>query len=53
MESRICPRGASRYTWQAGDTLSQLALRNGVTEQAIRLANEGTVFDQLLPGDTI
>ncbi|MEG1813363.1 MAG: LysM peptidoglycan-binding domain-containing protein [Clostridia bacterium] len=50
---RICPRGASRYTWQFGDTLDGLALANGVTQQAIRLVNEGLDFNQIQAGDTV
>lgn len=50
---RICPRGASRYTWRRGDTLSEVALINGVTEQAIRLANEGLDFTSIQPGDEV
>lgn len=49
----VCPRGASRYTWREGDTLRDLAILNGVSEQAIRLANQGRDLSTLEPGDEL
>jgi peptidoglycan endopeptidase LytF len=49
----ICPRGASRYTWREGDTLRDLAILNGISEQAIRLANQGRDLSALKPGDEL
>lgn len=49
----VCPRGASRYTWREGDTLRNLAILNGVSEQAIRLANQGRDLSALEPGDEL
>lgn len=50
MEIRNCPQGAQTYLWAAGDTLMSVALRNGVSEQAVRQANPGINFDQLEMG---
>ena len=30
-QGRICPRGASYYTWQAGDTLRSVSQQAGTT----------------------
>lgn len=30
-QGRICPRGASYYTWQTGDTLRSVAQQAGTT----------------------
>lgn len=50
---RICPRGASYYVWQAGDTLESVAQNNRVTVQAIRIINEDVDFATIAAGDTI
>lgn len=50
---RICPRGASYYTWEAGDTLARVAQINGTTEQALRDTNRGVDFATLPAGETI
>lgn len=50
---RICPRGASYYIWQSGDTLDSVALANQVTVQAIRIINEDVDFSTVAAGDTI
>lgn len=50
---RSCPRGASYYRWQSGDTLAALARRTGVTAQVIRSANPGLNFSTLPAGTEI
>ncbi|MBQ8536175.1 MAG: LysM peptidoglycan-binding domain-containing protein [Clostridia bacterium] len=50
---RICPRGASYYVWQAGDTLESVAQANSITVQAIRIINEDVDFATVAAGDTI
>jgi len=48
---RICPRGASYYEWQQGDTLESVARINGTTAQAIQIINPDVNF-QTLPAGT-
>lgn len=50
---RICPRGASYYVWQEGDTLQDVARRNNTTAQAIEIINEGVNFNALGAGSEI
>ncbi len=50
---RACPRGASYYRWQSGDTLTALARRTGVPAQMIRSANPGLNFSTLPAGTEI
>ncbi len=50
---RACPRGASYYRWQSGDTLTALARRTGVPDQMIRSANPGLNFSTLPAGTEI
>lgn len=50
---RICPRGASYYVWQTGDTLASVAQANQTTVQAIRVINEDVDFSTVAVGDTI
>lgn len=49
----VCPRGASYYIWQTGDTLAGVARRNGTTTQALRLINEGVDFQAIAAGTEI
>lgn len=53
MENRECPRGAQSYIWSSGDTLRGVALRYGVTEQAVRETNPGIDFDQIEAGASV
>lgn len=50
---RVCPRGASYYVWQQGDTLENVAQRNQTTVQAIRIINEDVDFNTIAAGDTL
>lgn len=50
---RACPRGASYYRWQSGDTLTALARRTGTPAQVIRGANPGLNFSTLPVGTEI
>lgn len=50
---RICPRGASYYIWQAGDTLDSVAHANNITVQSIRILNEDINFATVAAGDAI
>lgn len=50
---RICPRGASYYIWQAGDTLSALAQRNNITVSDIESFNPDVPFQSIAPGTEI
>ena len=50
---RICPRGASYYTWQAGDTAQQVAYNNGTTIQAMQVLNPDVNFTTLPAGTEI
>ena len=50
---RICPRGASYYTWREGDTLEGVALRARTTAQAIQVLNPETNFATLPAGTEI
>lgn len=50
---RVCPRGASYYEWQSGDTLASVALANEVTAQAITLMNPDVDFSTLQAGDEV
>ncbi len=52
-QGRICPRGASYYIWQQGDTPSAVALRNGITVQALQVTNPGVDFATIAPGTEI
>ena len=50
---RICPRGASYYVWQAGDTAQQVAYDNGTTVQALQVLNPDVNFQTLPVGTEI
>ena len=50
---RICPRGASYYVWQAGDTAQQVAYNNGTTVQALQVLNPDVNFQTLPVGSEI
>lgn len=50
---RICPRGASYYVWQAGDTLAAVAQARQTTVQSIRAINGDVDFATIAAGDTI
>ena len=52
-QGRICPRGASYYTWKEGDTLASVARMQGTTVQAIQVINEGVDFAAITPGTEI
>ncbi len=49
----ICPRGATYYTWQAGDTLRSISQQNGTTVQAIQLINPDVDFSTIAIGTEI
>lgn len=49
-QGRICPRGASYYVWQEGDTLQTLASRFSTTVQAIQLLNSDVDFNTIAQG---
>ncbi len=46
-QGRICPRGASYYTWQTGDTLRSVAQQAGTTVQAMQLVNPDVDFSSI------
>ena len=50
---RICPRGASYYVWQSGDTAQQVAYNNGTTVQALQVLNPDVNFQTLPVGTEI
>lgn len=50
---RICSRGASYYLWQAGDSLSALAQRYGITVSDIESFNPDIPFQSITPGTEI
>ena len=50
---RICPRGASYYIWQEGDTLSAVAQRNNITVQDIESFNPDIPFQSITAGTEI
>lgn len=50
---RICPRGASYYVWQAGDTAQQVAYDNNTTVQAMQVLNPDVNFATLPAGTEI
>ena len=52
-QSRICPRGASYYTWQTGDTLQSVAHQAGTTVQAMQLTNPDVDFSTIAIGTEI
>lgn len=52
-QGRICPRGASYYTWQAGDTLQNVAHQAGTTVQAMQLINPAVDFSTIAAGTEI
>jgi len=52
-QGRICPRGASYYTWQAGDTVQSVAQANGTTVQAMQVLNPDVNFTTLPAGTEI
>lgn len=52
-QGRICPRGASYYTWQAGDTLQTVAHQAGTTVQAMQLINPAVDFSTIAAGTEI
>lgn len=52
-QGRICPRGASYYTWQVGDTLRSVAQQAGTTVQAMQLINPDVDFSTIAIGTEI
>ena len=52
-QGRICPRGASYYTWQTGDTLRSVAQQAGTTVQAMQLTNPDVDFSTIPIGTEI
>lgn len=52
-QGRICPRGASYYTWQSGDTLRSVAQQAGTTVQAMQLVNPDVDFSAITEGTEI
>ncbi|MGN1021571.1 MAG: LysM peptidoglycan-binding domain-containing protein [Aristaeellaceae bacterium] len=52
-QGRICPRGASYYSWKEGDTLASVARVHGTTAQAIQILNEGVDFSAIPAGTEI
>ncbi len=52
-QGRICPRGASYYTWQAGDTLRSVSQQAGTTVQAMQLVNPDVDFSTISIGTEI
>lgn len=52
-QGRICPRGASYYTWQSGDTLRSVAQQAGTTVQAMQLVNPDVDFSTISDGTEI
>ena len=52
-QGRICPRGASYYTWQTGDTLQNVAHQAGTTVQAMQLINPDVDFSAIAIGTEI
>lgn len=52
-QGRICPRGASYYTWQTGDTLQTVAHQAGTTVQAMQLINPNVDFSAIAAGTEI
>lgn len=52
-QGRICPRGASYYTWQTGDTLRSVAQQAGTTVQAMQLVNPDVDFSTIAIGTEI
>ena len=52
-QGRICPRGASYYTWQAGDTLQSVSQQAGTTVQAMQLVNPDVDFSAIPIGTEI
>ena len=50
---RICPRGASYYTWQSGDIPINVATRNGISLQMLQAANPDVNLSALAQGDVI
>lgn len=52
-QGRICPRGASYYTWQVGDTVQSVIQQNGTTLQALQLLNPDIDFSTIPIGTEI
>lgn len=52
-QGRICPRGASYYTWRTGDTVQAVAQANGTTVQAMQVLNPDVNFASLAAGTEI
>jgi LysM repeat protein len=52
-QGRICPRGASYYTWQVGDTLRSVTQQAGTTVQAMQLVNPDVDFSTIAIGTEI
>ena len=52
-QGRICPRGASYYTWRAGNTVQAVAQANGTTVQAMQVLNPDVNFATLAAGTEI
>ena len=52
-QGRICPRGASYYTWQTGDTLQSVSQQAGTTVQAMQLINPDVDFSTIAIGTEI
>lgn len=52
-QGRICPRGASYYTWRTGDTVQAVAQANGTTVQAMQVLNPDVNFSSIPAGTEI
>ena len=52
-QGRICPRGASYYTWRTGDTVQAVAQANGTTVQAMQVLNPDVNFAAIPAGTEI
>ena len=52
-QGRICPRGASYYTWRSGDTAQSVAQMSGTTVQALQVLNPDVNFSTLPAGTEI
>lgn len=51
--ARICPRGATLYIWQTGDTLDSVAASNGITTQSLNLFNPDVNFTSITAGTSV
>lgn len=52
-QGRICPRGASYYTWRTGDTAQSVARMSGTTVQALQVLNPDVNFAAIDAGTEI